>query len=360
VEIKPAADKALAHYRQNQQLSAEDSQTLLAEFAEITAAADKMIATLPQTDPALWHEIEFWVKSFKALGNAGTAAVKLASGNGGDATGQMELFSVIANNKALQQDFYDAQKQRHFEETFASDKQWAKGCKVSTLVLTPLVDELFNAEWTKAAEKMGGKLAADNAAYQAFSNVESMQNLQAERDGKYVNLARILEVVKLQPNDHLGLALPEGVFGNYIHIKLDNAAAADACKVEVSTNRADWKPFNARKGGGELQNPLNVNDKIRFFRLVNSSEKPIEFRIEKFKFDVPDGAAANPVAATQDGDPTSFYTIDQPQTLTGPKDAKKAIVLSDAPASAIQQNGNQVTITPPAGGKVRIFEVLWQ
>lgn len=360
VEIKPAVDRALGHYRSAKTLEQADVDTLSKEFAEITAAAKELAQTIPKSDPALWHEIEFWVRSFGALGRQGAAAISLASGKAGNGEAHMELFSVIAEAQAQQKEFFEAQKQRHFSETFPSDKQWATGCKVATLVLTPLVEEFFQAEWQKAYTLLGGKPSADNAIYQAFTTADGLKNLQAEREGKFVSLRRILEIVKLGPKQHIGLALPEEVVANYIHVKLDNPQAADACEIQVSTDGKSWQPFNARKGNGELQNDVSLNDKIRFFRLVNESPKTVEFRINQFKFDVPADAQDNSLAAATDGNPATFYTLDSPQTFTGPATAKSAFLVTNAPAGAIKKSVNKVTVTPPQGGKVRVFEIIWR
>lgn len=360
VEIKPAVDKALERYRSSKKLEQADAALLSKEFAEISAAAETISRTLPKSDPALWHEIEYWVKSFGALGKAGTASVTIASGNAGNGAAHMALFSQIATAKARQQEFSDAQKKRHFEETFPSDKQWARGCKVSTLVLAPLIDELFTIEWAKAYALLGGKVSAGNAVYRAFSDADGMENLHAERDGKFVNLRRILEIVKLAPKQHIGLALPDGVYANYIHVKLNNVEAANACGIEVSADGKKWSPFNARKTDAELQNPVDPNDKVRAFRLVNQSGASVEFRIEQFKFDVPSDARENSVVACTDGDAATFYIVSAAQTFTGPATAKTAYLVSDAPETAIQKSGNQFTVTPPRGGGVRLFEIIWR
>lgn len=362
VAISPAVEKALAHYRENQKLSKGDAAVLAKEFAEISAAAEKISSILPRTDPALWHEIEYWVKSFGELGKSGTAVLQLASGNGGNGASHMQLFSSIASAKAQQEHtFFDAQKQRHFEETFPSDKRWATGGKVATLVLSPMVEELFTAEWAKAYGKLAGEKSTSKlAAYKAFSSVPGLGNVEAERDGNFVSLRRILEVVKMQPDQHIGIELPEGVHANYIHVTLSDAEAAQACGIEVSSDAETWVKFNAKKDGGNIQNPLNVKDEIRFFRLVNHSSQAVEFRIEKFKFDVPEGSVSNSVAATTDGDPASFYTITEQQTFTGPAKAKTAYFVSDAQEGVISQQGNKLTVKPRAGVSVRLFEVIWR
>ncbi len=80
---------------------------------------------------------------------------------------------------------------------------------MATRVLTPAMDGLFDAEWKKAYALLGGKASGERGVYRAFSNVPALKNVQAERDGIYVSLKRILEVVKLAP----GLSRWQGVAG---------------------------------------------------------------------------------------------------------------------------------------------------
>lgn len=360
VEVMPIVEKALADYRSSKELDAVLSKRLDSEFAEIRSAAEHLMVTLPRTDPALWHEIEFWVKSFGELGRAGRAAIQLASGQGGDGASHMALFSTIATAKLRQDEYYDAQKQRHFNETFPSDKRWSKGCRVATRVLTPFVDELLKEEWAKAYAKLGGQANTDETVYQAFSNSAPLQKLQASRDGKYVSIDRVLEVLKLKPGEYIGLALPEEVHANYIHITLDKPEAAAACEVEISTDSNNWTIFNARRSGGEIQNPLSTDLKIRFFRMVNRSEAAIDFRIERFKFDVPEDARHNSILAAADGDPLTAYTIREKESFTGPDGARAAFLVTDAPEAAITRKGNTVTLSPSKGDELHLFEIVWR
>ncbi len=94
--------------------------------------------------------------------------------------------------------------------------------------------------------------------------------------------------------------------------------------------------------------------------MVNTSSGTISFRIGKFKFDVPADAKANTLAAATDGDPLSHFAIRKATTLTGPPRAKTAYLVTDAPESAIRRKGNTVTITPPEGGEVHLFEIVWR
>ena len=99
-------------------------------------------------------------------------------------------------------------------------------------------------------------------------------------------------------------------------------------------------------------------------RFVNRGNKTLTFRIEQFKFDVPEGAKANAKGAAFDGDPASYYTVKKAETFVSPGKAKNAIVLADVPAKNITktQDGANLKVTVKAGksGEANVFEIVWK
>lgn len=358
-EFTPVAEKILKEYRETETLSEARGNRIPLErqFADVANAAIKLQNALPQSDPALWHEIEYWTKSFGELGKIGALAGSLIENSEKSDAEKVFAFREIAVAKVRQQDYFEAQKKRHREETFPSDKRWATGCRVATKVLTPLADELVGGEWKKFYASFGGNTAAaPRGAYKAFTNVEALGDVQAERSGIYVNLKRILEVVRLTPAQFIGLELPEGVPATYVHVKLDDADAAKKCRIEISADGETWTDFNARVNGGELQNPVDPKAGVRFFRLVNKSPAPVEFRISLFKFDVPADSKANTREAMTDGDLSSYCTLTAPETFTA-DEGETIHVITDAP-TLTRTSPNEITVPASPQTPVRVFEVL--
>ena len=182
------------------------------------------------------------------------------------------------------------------------------------------------------------------------------------KKGKFVALRKILEQVAIAPDEYVGLELPDGVFASYIHVKLDNPKASESGIIEVSCDGKSWKKQNMRKNGQEMQNDLNVNDKIRFFRYRNTSGAPIVVRFNQFKFDVPENARANDQGAMFDGDPLSFFTVTAPQKFTGRAGTTTAYVLTDGMVR-LSRNGDKaaVEVAPaPSQRSAKIYEILWK
>ena len=350
----PVAEKILKEYRETGS-ARRHWLPLECEFAKVAIAADKLENELPQADPALWHEIEYWVKSFGRLGEIGLSARTLIKKPNRNDGFKASDFRKIAVFKTEQQECFDAQKKRHREETFPSDKQWATGCRVATKVLTPLADELVAGEWKKFCASFGEKAVSPHGEYRAFTNVDALGDLQAERSGIYVTLKRILEVVRLAPAQFIGLELPEGVPATYVHVKLDDAEAAKKCRIEISTDGETWEDFDAHTHAGELQKAVDPNAGVRFFRLVNKSPAPVEFRINQLKFDVPEDSKANTRAAMTDGDLFSFYTLTETETFTA-DEGEVIYVITDV--GCRQPAPNSVTVPASPDAPARIFEIL--
>ena len=355
-DFKPVASGAIAEYQTTGTLGEANRRRLEQEFSAVSESAATLEKTLPQSDPALWHEIEYWVKSFAELGELGSIALETATQPDMSDAARAAAFSRAVAAKSRQLAYFEAQKKRHFEETEPSDKKSATGCRVGMRVLTPLVDEIIAGEWKKFCESFGETAAAKpECAYKAFTNVPELGAVSAHRRGIYVHLHRILETVKLAPGQFIGLALPEGVPATYIHVKLDNPQAAQACVVEASVDGKKWLRANTLVSGGEIQCRVEPKTNIRFFRLINVSDAPAEFRINLFKFDVPADAKANSREALFDGDLASSFLITEPMTFDEPK-GKTLYVISDA--EKIERGNGTCTVPASPERPVRIHEVF--
>ncbi len=354
--FKPVADAALAEYRATGALGEETLAALAREISPISYSGLILKKTLPQSDPALWHEIEFWVKSFCSLAKELSVATKLASAKnqGAEPEYRAKTFAEFAAERAEQKTFFDEQTERHYEETFPSDKRWATGCRVGTKLLAPLADELVLGEWKKfRAEFDGGNAeTAGTDDGEAFTDVPALGKPQADFAETELVLRRILEVVRLEPRQFIGLALSEGATANAVHAKLGGISDENPCEIEISEDKENWRPLDARFSGGELNKSFAGTEKIRAVRLVNASSAPTEFRIERFALGVP----ANTTEAAFDGDLFTFCTIDAPRTFSAPA-GTRVIVVADAPLG-IEYDGNSATVRATPEQPARIFEVL--
>lgn len=354
VDFKPAIDAALEEYKKSGKISGETEAKLMAEFAKMSKASKKLIKVIPGDNPELWEEVEFWVRALGETGKLGGATVKF----------------ITASNPKKRADFagkaakFYASRERTMESQAAhADKIGAphrNPSKVAERVVMPFINEVFLAEWAKYHKQLGGGDVVGGSGevlYRVISDVEQMKKDVAQRDGKYVRI-RKYEAVTIKPKQYIGIALPEGVYGTYIHLKLDNPEASKNGAIEISKDGKIWTRLNSRSSGAELQNSLDVKQKIRFFRYVNTSGSPITVKLDEFKFDIPEDSKASSRAAMTDGDPRSGYTFSAPETLPAEKGVRKTHVFSSHPDRVKLNADGSIQIAPEKDKPVTIFEII--
>ena len=358
VEFKPVVDEAAKEFDASGKFSPATAKKLIAEFERMQDAGKTLAEKVPEDNPELWLEIQCWSDTLGETGKFGEALVK--SVMAGDAKKRAETFGKAAKSYADRERASERQRE-HAAEIGAPHRNPSK---VAERVVMPFLMKVYREAWAEIAGKDSGGNAVASDLYRAFSNVPQLKNVRAEREKIYVRLVRILEQVKLEPGQFIGLSLPDGIPANYIHLTLDNAAAAKAGTVEVSTDGEKWTKQAMRINGGNVETRLDPKKNIRFMRFVNRGNKTLTFRIEQFKFDVPEGAKANAKGAAFDGDPASYYTVKKAETFVSPGKAKNAIVLADVPAKNITktQDGANLKVTVKAGksGEANVFEIVWK
>ncbi len=350
VEFLPTLNAATSEYNSSKKFSAGTKKALVEEFTKMEKAGKELTATLPKSHPRLYHEIEYWVKAFAMLGRAGNGVVKMTE------AGTPEKKFEAAETVVRALDKIDEASAGNVER----NAKYRSGVKTGGTHVMPFIQTVFKKEWDQLYKQVGGSSGGSSgpALYKAFSNVPSLKNVQAERDGKEVKI-NVLEQITLAPKQYLGIELPEGIYGNYIHLKLNNPQATKAGIIEVSRDGSSWERFNAKIKGDALENNLDVKRKIRFFRFVNNSAKPLEIKTNIFKFDVPNDAKSNSRETMTDGDPRSFFVVNSRETITSPKPGQKAYVISSAP-DCVTVSPGKVDIAPKKGKPVKVFEIVWK
>lgn len=354
VEFKPVIDEALSEYKNGGRISKATEDELMAEFKKMSKASKQLIKVVPDDNPALWEEVEFWVRALGETGKFGGATVKFIT------TSDPKKREDFAGKAAK---FY-ASRERVMESQAAhADKIGAphrNPSKVAERVVMPFLNEIFLAEWAKFHKQLGGQAVqggSGEALYKVISDVAQMKKDVAQRDGKYVRV-RKYEPITLNPKQYVGIELPEGIYGNYIHLKLNNPDASKSGHIEISKDGKTWTRFNSKNNGAELQNPLDVKKQIRFFRYVNNSGKPISIKLEEFKFDIPENSKASSRGAMTDGDPRSGYTFTAAATLPAEKGVRKTHVFSSHPERVKLASDGSIQINPEKDKPVTIFEII--
>jgi len=365
-EFEPVVNEAKNQFNSSGKFTSQTAEKLLKEFSEMTEAGNTLLEEIPKVNRELFMEIEFWIRSFAALGEAGTATVKLVNGTESPEQ-KIDTANQVLRSFQDVENFFHAQKQRAIDNTTEGDKRWSNGCKSSERVVAPFIRETFKKALAKNYSSLAGKNTQStkkDELYKVITSVQALKNVGANRNGIYVNFNRVNEVITLEPNDYLGLMLPEGVPANYVHIKLNNPNLPNLGKIQVSLDGQNWADFNARSNGEEMQNPIDAKRGIKAARYINTSGSRMEIKINQFKLDVPADAFPNRVDSIVDGDPESSYSgtfsAGQKISLPAPEELKKASKIrlyTSGKFSAEISNGSLV-ITSGEKQEAGIFEAV--
>ncbi len=342
-------------------LSAGTKKALVAEFEKMSAAGRRLAKEMPKANPRLWHELEYWIKGFSMLGEAGEATVEMAGA--GTPEKKLEAAGRVAKAFDRIEHYSEARMKRSNEETVIGRKD-SNALKVAGLHVTPFVREAFRGEWAKLCRQVGASAGVAAAAggegsgFVVVTDVPTLKSAEPVREeGKFVRLKKF-EPFTLAPKQFVGIGLPEGIHGEYVHLRLENKDASKSGAVEVSRDGVKWEKLKTENKGAELEGRLDAGRKIRFFRYVNTSGKPLNIKLEEFKFDVPADAKATSRASMTDGDPFSGYAFSSAATLPAEKGARRTFVLSSDPASVKVEADGSIKIAPPKGKSVTVFEIL--
>lgn len=379
VEIAPALALAAEELKSKGAISATNRQALADEFEAIRLSGEFLKRKLPKVNPAMFEEVEYWLFSFESLGKAGQALLQLLGAESGSIDQQMALGNTILAHLNEMETFSRLQKEK------GAPDRWAKGCEVGATVVTPFVKtELtnrFKHLYSTVTGSQKNAVVSDAVLYKPITNMPALANVQVHRNGQFVTIAPMLEVITLQSGDYFGISLPHGICTNYVHARLDNPEVSAKGTVQVSSDGVTWRDMAISKNGMELQGRLNLEDQICWVRFINQSAEKFELKIELFKVDVPGDARINDQSAMYDGDPFSAYQLPVDKTpllLDAPvkMGANGVYVLGDVDAVTLilgdgsevrytgisQSNGIAVkAIKIERGAKpVNIHEIIWQ
>ena len=292
--------------------AAEDLTAVTAEFRKIAKSGDTLLKKC--ANPLFMTEVGDWVTLFRSLGETGATLTAALAGEGSAQDALNRLLAYRAEQAVL--------SKRNGQKPY----QQGAGIEVASRVLTPYVNRAADALYAKLWQETAGKPApkAEAKLYEFITNVPALKTYSVSRKGTFVQLPRIMEPKTLQPNEWLGIRLPDGVTATWVHFILDSADAPKQGRIQISTDggqtwseRATVVSGNGKVGEMEIRR-IDPKDGINAARYVNLSNKPVTITLQQFKVDVPKDASANVFGAMTDGDLASGYALAAHQSVRVP------------------------------------------
>lgn len=254
---------ALKEAMKNGQSAVKPAKDLLEEFKLIVSDYESITSKV--TNKNLLDEIEQHLNAYKALGEAGIAAMEAIIAS---EEGNLELWM---NSNSL------AQEKLDLMETFKIESLESDGPKeyvvsVGTKLLKPLVKESMDY----AKEKMG-EVVLPKYDPEINTSLTNLKDIEVNfEDGIYS--LRDLGEVTLNNGDYVGISLPKATKLRGINLLANNY---DNIEIQYSINGLDWVTAKASTNENVLET-LDVVD-ATFIRIINIGENSKNINLEKLE-----------------------------------------------------------------------------
>jgi len=236
-------------------------QALCAKLASFAPAATDLLQNC--SDTVLINEIRPWLQHFESLGKAATALCDLLTA------------------KDLQQAYpylNDLQKAR--SEMVAIDKNnnrnpYQPGIVTGGRHLLPWIEKSY-FHFAQLFKAKGFKVAAiaDAAEGQVYTNINILKNLPILHDivsgnkpVQALKLSPILEVIKLNPEDYVGIHIMSNQ--SIENVLLAYSPKKAQLKLQYSPDGNTWQPSRSKEA--------------RYIRLINTGNQQVEIKLSKFE-----------------------------------------------------------------------------
>lgn len=263
VDFKPVADKFLADVKNNT-YTTEDLARVGDEFFQMVASANTLLHS--EANPVLRKEIKPWLMHFQAQGMAGVATVSMLSSLMLDKKSDFKArYELVKHYKTQMYEIDRTYNQNPFQP----------GVKTASLVIAPLIDSLFQEATNKYNAMYGENLSAVSEfnPHSLYTNNNQLANQPLRLNNRTLTVSPLLEVLKWEPNDYVGIAFAQPIIVKEIKVNLGETFP-DWCVIEISADGNSWKSVqSAPSRDNTFQWARPEQTEVKFIRLRNSSNE---------------------------------------------------------------------------------------
>lgn len=264
------ADRFLAGYR-NGSFGERDANQLAALFAQIQAAPELIYNQ--GDNKRLIEEINPWLMQFELLGRCGSNALRMAHSwyeKDRQNTWQrfLEVSAVMDSMKLINRSF--------------NQNPYQKGVKVGTRVLMPLIEGLYrqtSRNLLSTADTPSNEIRVSTAS--TITNVGQLKNQPWSEDENLIAYVPMLEVVKVEPNEYIGLGWEIQREGDSFTFNMPQSNVEGRI-FEWSADGKTWTPLSDIPADQTKAVVKTIDPKARFIRMRNNSGKQMELKIASF------------------------------------------------------------------------------
>ncbi|WP_211222925.1 beta-N-acetylglucosaminidase [Gelidibacter mesophilus] len=273
VTFAPLADDFLKQLEAGQPVG--NFAAVKKEFQNMVEASYILLGS---TDNAvLLDEIRPWVKQFQLLGQSGLTL--------------LNMYETLEAKKA--DDFERSYRalnaikaQMYVIDRSENQNPYQPGVVTGSLVMQPFIDKGF-AYLTNAYNQAFDKNLEVEGHYnphKLYTDVAQLQNQQTTLRERTLTMNAPLEVIRFEANSYFGFELQDLVHVNRVALKVSPTSSYANFKLEVSTDSTEWKSIVTKEDKDILQG--NVNQSVKYIRIVNTAINTVEARIEQLTVNV--------------------------------------------------------------------------
>ncbi|MCR5414410.1 MAG: beta-N-acetylglucosaminidase domain-containing protein [Kiritimatiellae bacterium] len=283
VAAAPLCARAREEYTAGGKLSPKTAAELKSLFRKVGKASRTLLKELPK-DKGLGWELQGWFEAEEYQMAQGLKAIELMEAK--DPKARSKAVAALKKIRAKAAVAVEAHREKFAAATFDGDKGHIRVPEASTTELKPVVMMILEGELRKMySAKTGADFdAADGFA--AFAPKSCGKTLQTNRDGKYAGIVRVLENIRIAPDESFGLSVPAKWETDYFHAKLGSGEPAKHGIIELSKDGKTWTKLDSDIDGEQMQKRLPVEAGWRHARYRNTSGEPVDVKVNLFKFDV--------------------------------------------------------------------------
>lgn len=273
VAMLPAIHAFYAAYNGKQDLNAA-----MAPLTREFAAIEKTPALLRReaSNSALIQEVDPWLMQFEVLGKAGQQVLKLPL---------ICTRTQAETHWRAYREWMQLDQQRIDIDKKYNQNPYQPGVKSGSLHLQPLVDSIARCEGIRLLEAYGGTKPAGLVltAPRLVTDIRQLRRLPVRTEGSDVVLNPVLEVIRIAPDQFVGVELP---LHSNLHSLALNVGVADAHEWgvwEVSIDGTHWQPLTLNEGNEQTHKLAKSDEEVRFVRFRNNSKEKKEFFLKRFE-----------------------------------------------------------------------------
>ena len=291
------ADKFLTGYR-NGQFGERDANQLGALSAQIQAAPELIYNQ--GDNKALIKEINPWLMQFELLGRCGSNALRMAHAwyeKDRQNTWQrfLEVSAVMDSMKLVNRTF--------------NQNPYQKGVKVGSRVLMPLIEGLYrqtSRNLLSTADTPSNEIRVSTAS--TITNIDQLKNQPWSEDENLIAYVPMLEVVKVEPNQYLGLGWEIQKDAESFTFNLPQSNV-DGRVFEWSEDGKTWTILSDIPADRTKFTVTTIPLNAHFVRMRNNSGKQMELKVAAFSVKTKEAPEINEELMMYDLNLSTYKTL---------------------------------------------------